>query len=446
MAVIAKHCPEIKVLVVDRDATRIQAWNSDVLPIYEPGLRELVEEQRGVNLFFETDVIGAIKNASIIFIAVNTPTRNFGVSVSPSLSPGVRKIAGRGFDLSAYESVARTIAAHAEGHKVVVEKSTVPIRTAEKIRKIFDANKREGVTFEVVSNPEFLAEGTAIRDLTKPDRILIGGMEGVVGADAVKHVSDLYAHWVATSQIITTNLWSAELAKLACNAFLAQRVSSINSFSAVCERSGADIKEISRVLSTDSRIGSKFLTASVGFGGSCFGKDLLGLIYLCDSFNLPEVAAYWQQVLTMNNYQKSRFSALIVEALFDNIKGKKISVLGFTFKKNTNDVRESPAEDVCRALLGEGAVLNLYDPQAEDDEVHALLPKLNCFADAYAATEGSHAIAVLTEWDEFVELDYERLFKSMAKPAFLFDGRNYLDHKKIKEIGFQVFAVGKGFL
>jgi len=391
----------------------------------------LIKKTLGRNLVISTNVEGGITGADIVFIAVNTGTKDFG------------HWAGCGYDLSAYESVARAIAEHATKSTVVVEKSTVPVLTAQRIRSVFEANARPNVTFDILSNPEFLAEGTAIRDLEKPDRVLIGGLPS--SKHAVDLLCSVYAHWVPEERILRAGLWSAELSKLACNAMLAQRVSSVNALSAICEATGADVSEVAHVMGTDNRIGSKFLQASVGFGGSCFGKDLLGLIYLCKSLELDEVAHYWQQVLEINKYQKLRFSKLIVTEMFGNVSRKNICVLGFAFKKNTGDTRESPAIDVCRFLTEENANVFVYDPQVPATEIKQMFPQANVEKDAMTATFETHAICILTEWDEFKTLDYARIYSRMMKPAFIFDGRNLLNHQELADIGFTVFCVGKGF-
>jgi UDPglucose 6-dehydrogenase len=435
MAIIAQRCPGVQTTIVDMNAARIAAWNSDLLPIYEPGLEELVRQVRGRNLTFSTDIAGAIKRADMIFVCVNTPTKTYGVG------------AGRAADLSYVESVARTIAEHANAPKIIVEKSTIPVRTAESISAILAANTR-GIRFQVLSNPEFLAEGTAVNDLQNPDRLLIGGERTPEGEAAVKALADLYACWVPRERIITTGLWSSELSKLVANAFLAQRISSINSISAVCEATGADVDEVAHVIGRDSRIGPKFLKASIGFGGSCFQKDILNLVYLCEHYGLSDVATYWEHVVRMNDYQKRRFAARMVKALFNTVADKKIAVLGFAFKKNTNDVRESAAIAVCRDLLAEHARLTVYDPKVVPEDIQRELAgaadaRLTIARSAYEACEGAHAIAVLTEWDEFKSLDFARILASMPKPAFIFDGRNILDLPKLRVLGFQAFGIGK---
>lgn len=437
MAMIARKAPDITVTVVDMNAARIAAWNSGQLPIYEPGLDEVVQQARGRNLHFSTDVAGEIRKADIIFVAVNTPTKTYGVGN------------GRAADLRYVESVARTIAEHADRDKIIVEKSTIPVKTADAIKAIVASNAR-GLKFEVLSNPEFLAEGTAIRDLESPDRVLIGGERTAGGDKAVATLAGVYARWVPRDRIITTNLWSSELSKLVANAFLAQRISSINSISALCEATGADVDEVANAIGKDSRIGPKFLKASVGFGGSCFQKDILNLSYLCENFGLPEVGAYWNSVVAMNDWQKRRFAARIVKELFNTVADKRIAVLGFAFKKDTNDTRESAAINVCRDLLAEHAQVSVYDPKVPADEIRrdvlnggADNPRLKVAKDAYEACAGAHAIAIVTEWDEFRTLDYARIFAGMPKPACLFDGRNITDLAALRKIGFQAFGIGK---
>ena len=442
MTMIAAKCPSIQVTVVDVNQARIDAWNSGRLPVYEPGLDELVRMARGRNLHFHTDVNRAIKAADIIFVSVNTPTKTYGAGE------------GRAADLRYIELAARTIAAVAEGPKIVVEKSTVPVRTADALRTILRANSTNG-TFQVLSNPEFLAEGTAVADLENPGRVLIGGETTEAGQAAVQSLVDVYAHWVPRERIITTNLWSSELSKLVANAFLAQRISSINAISALCEKTEADIEEVARAIGMDPRIGPKFLRASVGFGGSCFQKDVLNLVYLCEHFGLPDVAAYWDQVIRLNEWQKSRFTQRIVQTLFNTVAGKRIGVFGFAFKKDTNDTRESPAITVCQDLILEQATVAVYDPKVDSESIRADLASAGLSNDAiqkhlvvcddpYEAAENAHGLAVLTEWDCFRDLSWEKLFGKMFKPAFLFDGRNVLNHAALREIGFEVFAVGKG--
>jgi UDPglucose 6-dehydrogenase len=437
MAMIALKAPHIQVTVVDMNAARIAAWNSDTLPIYEPGLDEVVKQRRGKNLHFSTAVKETIQAADIIFVAVNTPTKTYGVG------------AGRAADLRFIESVARTIAEVADGSKIIVEKSTIPVKTAETIKDILAANTR-GAKFQVLSNPEFLAEGTAVADLIQPDRVLIGGERTPEGDAAVQKLVEVYANWVPRDKIITTNLWSSELSKLVANAFLAQRISSINSISALCEATGADVDEVANAIGKDSRIGSKFLKASVGFGGSCFQKDILNLAYLCEKFGLPEVSAYWESVVKMNDWQKERFASRVVSALYNSVADKKIAVLGFAFKKDTNDTRESAAIAVCRSLLGEQAKVVVYDPKVPAPEiVHDVLgagganARLTVARSAYEAAAGAHAIVVVTEWDEFKTLDFAKIYDGMVKPAFVFDGRNILDLGKLRALGFRAQGIGK---
>lgn len=446
MAVIAAKNPDIQVKVVDINPERIAAWNSSdlsLLPIYEPGLAQLIEQTRGVNLFFDTDVDQAISKADMIFISVNTPTKTYG------------KGKGMAADLKYIELCARQIARVATTDKIVVEKSTLPVRTAQAIKDILDQTGN-GVNFEILSNPEFLAEGTAISDLLKPDRVLIGKANGPCSELAVKALVDIYSSWVEPHKILTTNLWSSELSKLTANAFLAQRVSSINAISELCEASGADVSEVAKAIGMDSRIGDKFLKASVGFGGSCFQKDILNLVYIAQSYGLNQVADYWQQVIIMNDYQKSRFANIIIKTLFNTVNSKKISFLGWAFKKDTNDTRESAAIYVANELMEEKAVIHVYDPKVDKKQIYKdiddlstrhtqenqeLLKVHQC---PYQALEGAHGIAVLTEWDQFREYDWQRIYNNMLKPAFVFDGRGVLDKQALEKIGFKVFSIGSG--
>ncbi|KAL9253076.1 UDP-glucose 6-dehydrogenase 5-like protein [Drosera capensis] len=453
MAVIALKCPEIEVVVVDISVPRINAWNSDQLPIYEPGLDEVVKECRGRNLFFSTDVEKHVAEADIVFVSVNTPTKTRGLG------------AGKAADLTYWESAARMIADVSKSSKIVVEKSTVPVKTAEAIEKILTHNNNNnGISFQILSNPEFLAEGTAISDLFNPDRVLIGGRETPEGKKAIETLKDVYAHWVTEDRIICTNLWSAELSKLAANALLSQRISSVNAMSALCEATGADVTQVSHAVGKDTRIGPKFLNASVGFGGSCFQKDILNLVYICECNGLPEVANYWKQVIKLNDYQKSRFVNRIVSSMFNTTSGKKIAVLGFAFKKDTGDTRETPAIDVCKGLIGDNAQLSIYDPQVPEDQIKkdlfmnkfdwdhpshlqptspSAVKQVRVVWDAYEATKDAHAICILTEWDEFKTLDYQKIYDNMQKPAFVFDGRNIIDVKELRNIGFKVYSIGK---
>lgn len=432
MAVIAKNCPQHRVVVVDINEARINAWQSDSLPIFEPGLDEVVRCARGRNLFFSTEINRNIAEADIIFVSVNTPTKTFGQG------------AGRAADLQYWEKTARQILENSSSSKIVIEKSTLPVRTAEAMERILNSNSR-GLHFDVVSNPEFLAEGTAMRDMENPDRVLIGGREDPSGQQAVETIANIYANWVPRERILTTNLWSSELSKLVANAFLAQRISSINAISALCEKTGANVNEVSRAIGMDSRIGPKFLRAGVGFGGSCFRKDILNLVYLADHYGLPEVANYWEQVVKMNEFQESRFVTNMVTAMFNTIAGKRIALFGAAFKANTGDTRESPALAVARGLLDEHAEVVITDPHAmpnAKEDLGEAAKRITFEEDPYAAVQGAHAIALVTEWAQFAELDYERVYASMAKPAFLFDGRNILDHARLYEIGFNVYAIG----
>jgi len=445
MSVLAQKNPHIKVTVVDINKEKIAAWNNpdlDGLPIYEPGLKEVVREARGRNLFFSTDIDKAIDEAEMIFMSVNTPTKTYG------------KGKGMAADLKYVELSARQIARASKSAKIVVEKSTLPVRTAQAIKDILD-NTGNGVKFQVLSNPEFLAEGTAINDLINPDRVLIGGEESDEGREAIQALVDIYASWIPKEKIITTNVWSSELSKLVANAFLAQRISSINAISELCEVTGADVDEVARAIGMDSRIGPKFLKASVGFGGSCFQKDILNLVYIAKTYGLNEVADYWEQVIIMNDHQKRRFSENIVSALYNTVSGKKITFLGWAFKKDTNDTRESAAIYVADALLNEQAEIAVYDPKVSKERIYADLDflktrspeenrkRVKVMKDPYEACTDTHAIAILTEWDEFKEYDWERIYKSVVKPAFVFDGRKLLDGKTMTDIGFKYFAIGE---
>ena len=434
MTVIADKCPDVKVTVVDINQARIDAWNSDNLPIFEPGLDEVVKRARGRNLFFSTDIPNAVREADIIFVSVNTPTKTEG------------RGAGKASDLQYWEKTAREILEVATNDKIIVEKSTLPVRTAAAMERILNSNDK-GLHFEVLSNPEFLAEGTAIKDLFEPDRVLIGSHQTKSGFAALQKVVDIYAHWVPKDRILTTNLWSSELTKLTANAFLAQRISSINSISALCEKTGADVDEVAFVMGKDHRIGSKFLKASIGFGGSCFKKDILNLVYLCGYYGLPEVAAYWESVVKINEWQTHRVISSMLEHMFNTIAGKKIAVFGFAFKANTGDTRESPANLVVRDLLAEHAHPVVTDPKAIHDakrDLADVLSQVEFEEDPYKAAEGAHAVVVCTEWKCFAELDWKRIYKGMAKPAFVYDGRNILDAAALREIGFDVANVGKG--
>ncbi|WP_452232342.1 nucleotide sugar dehydrogenase [Lacinutrix sp. MEBiC02595] len=444
MAVMAQKNPDIKVTVVDLNAQRIADWNdSDVtkLPIFEPGLDVVVQEARGRNLFFSTNVEDAIDEADMIFISVNTPTKTYGEGK------------GMAADLKYIELCARQIAKVATTDKIVVEKSTLPVKTAQAIKSILD-NTGNGVKFQILSNPEFLAEGTAMTDLANPDRVLIGGDQSQEGQQAMQALVDVYASWVPKAQILTTNIWSSELSKLVANAFLAQRVSSINAISELCEATEADVEEVAKAIGMDSRIGSKFLKASVGFGGSCFQKDILNLVYISKSLGLQEVADYWEQVIIMNNHQRNRFAKNIVSTLYNTVSGKKIAFLGWAFKKDTNDTRESAAIYVADKLIDEQANISVYDPKVTAIQMQSDMNYLNTRTETqnstylntennpYDAVKDAHAIAVLTEWDAFKTYDWQRIYDSMSKPAFVFDGRNVLDKDALEAIGFQVKVIG----
>ena len=448
MAVIADKCPDIQVDVVDLNQKRIKDWNEndfDKLPIYEPGLKEIVKRCRSINLHFSTLVSEKIKNADLIFISVNTPTKKTGLG------------AGKASDLKWVEACAREVAKYAVGHTIVVEKSTLPVKTAEVIKSILMASTNSlnnSKTFDILSNPEFLSEGSAINDLTNPDRILIGGEN----QEAIEALSNIYLKWISEDRILKTNIWSSELAKLTSNAFLAQRISSINSISALCEATGADVKEVARAIGSDNRIGSKFLNSGPGFGGSCFKKDILNLVYLAEYFGLQEVANFWEGVINLNNWHQNRISRLIVKKLFGTISGKKISILGFAFKANTNDTRESAAITICKELLSEGGNLQIYDPKVNSSQIQNELeiPQRKYLIDNLkegswefsesisSSAEGSDAIVIMTEWDDFKNIDWPSIALKMRKPAWVFDTRSIIDLTKAKNSGLNIWSIGNG--
>ncbi|QPN68845.1 nucleotide sugar dehydrogenase [Synechococcus sp. CBW1108] len=438
MAVVADRCPHIQVTVVDLNEERIGAWNSadlSLLPIYEPGLDEVVGRARGRNLHFTTSVEGAIATADMVFISVNTPTKTHGVG------------AGQASDLKWIEASARMLATAATGHTIVVEKSTLPVRTAQAVKSILEAGPA-GKSFAVLSNPEFLAEGSAIRDLENPDRVLIGGES----QEAIEALAGIYGHWVAPEKILRTNLWSSELSKLTANAFLAQRISSINSIAALCEATGADVREVANAIGADSRIGPKFLKAGPGFGGSCFQKDILNLVYLCRYYGLEDVASYWEQVVTLNTWQQHRISRLMVNRLFGTISGKRIAVLGFAFKADTNDTRESPAIQVCLDLLEEGACLAIVDPKVREGQISIDLGKpagqgegnWQLVDSVAAAAEGADALVLLTEWQQFGQINWPEVAALMRQPAWLFDSRAKADGAAARAAGLNVWTLGEG--
>jgi len=434
MAVIAAKCPTYKVIIADINKEKISAWQSDELPIYEPGLLDVVKKVRGKNLFFTTEIAKSINDSDIIFVSVNTPTKTFGEGK------------GRASDLQYLENTARSILENSKTNKIIVEKSTLPVKTAEALEKILGNNKN-GVHFEIISNPEFLAEGSAIKDLELPDRVLIGSRETESGLRAREEIVGIYSNWVPKEKIVTSNIWSSELSKLVANAFLAQRISSINSISALCEKTGANISEISIAVGADTRVGNKFLNASIGFGGSCFKKDILNLVYICESLGLYEVAQYWESVISINDYQEKRFVKRMLTSMFNTIAGKKIVLFGFAFKANTGDTRETPAYYVAKMLIEERAKLFITDPKAISN-AKSDLSEYNdeqiCFIDdPYKAVENADAIAIMTEWDIYKILDYKKVYESMRKPAYIFDGRNILNGDELQKIGFNYFAIGK---
>ncbi len=456
MSVIASKCPSIKVHVVDINQKRIDLWNSKnltKLPIYEPGLDSIIEKCRGKNLIFSTEVEKQISLADMIFISVNTPTKTRGIG------------AGKASDLKWVEASARQVAKYARGHTIVVEKSTLPVKTAEVIKSILEGaikNKANEInsTFDVLSNPEFLAEGSAINDLENPDRVLIGGEN----LDAILALNNIYRNWVPQEKILHTNIWSSELAKLTANAFLAQRLSSINSIAAICEVTGADIKEVSRAIGSDSRIGSKFLTSGPGFGGSCFKKDILNLVYLCKYFDLDEVANFWESVVNLNNWHQHRISNLIVKKLFGTVSGKKICILGFAFKANTNDTRESAAIKICNDLLNEGAILYIHDPKVDPIQISKVLNSNEEQNKNYSIEENNHgqekswqvvenifeglnsadAAVILTEWEDYSQIDWRKASEIMRKPSWVFDTRSITCGNNLLDDGINLWRIGDG--
>ena len=448
MAVIAKYCPEIQVNVVDINKERIEKWNDNDftnLPIYEPGLEEIIKKCRGKNLHFSTEMPQKIKDADLIFISVNTPTKTKGMG------------AGQAIDLKYVEESSRQIAKHANKFTIVVEKSTLPVKTAQKIKEILNEStqnkedQKKDVKFSVLSNPEFLAEGSAINDLENPDRILIGGDDD----KAIKSLVDIYAHWVNKDKVLTTDLWSSELSKLIANAFLAQRISSINTISALCEATGAHIKDVALAVGMDKRIGKYFLNSGPGFGGSCFKKDISNLVYISNHYSLFEVANYWQKVLDINIWQQRRFINLIVDNMFGTISSKKIAILGFSFKANTNDTRESPAIYICKKLIEEGAILNIYDPKVNFQQISKDLDNYDSeinidkkwhYSDkVYDTFDDADAAIFLTEWSEFQNLNWPKIAKAMRKPAFIFDTRSIVNIKEVKESNLKIWQVGYGY-
>ena len=433
MAMIAYKCSQYKVTVVDINPARIDEWNSDNLPIYEPGLDEIVKKARGRNLFFSTDIEKGIVESDIIFVSVNTPTKTFGVG------------AGMAADLQYWEKTARQILDCAKSPKIIVEKSTLPVKTARAMERILTSNNSK-IQFDILSNPEFLAEGTAVNDLKNPDRVPVGSRLTESGIKARDELVEIYANWVPRDRIITSDIWSSELSKLVANAFLAQRISSINAISVLCEKTDADITNVAGAVGLDSRIGSKFLNASIGFGGSCFKKDILNLVYICRNYGLYEVADYWESVIRINDYQQKRFVLNMLTTMFNTLAEKKICIFGFAFKADTGDTRESPAIYVAKRLIEEKAELVITDPKALKNakkDLDGIDENVSYIEDPYKAAKGCHAIAIMTEWNLYRDLDFEKIYKSMIKPAFIFDGRNIVDHKKLYEIGFNVFPTGK---
>ena len=451
MAVIANKCPHIDVNVVDINEKRIKEWNNNdlsKLPIFEPGLKEIIKSCRGKNLHFSSDIKKHIEIADMIFISVNTPTKKTGIG------------AGQASDLKWVESSTRQISKYAKGDTIVVEKSTLPVKTAQTIKSILEekikesGNNKSFQNFSVLSNPEFMSEGNAINDLENPDRVLIGGED----QNAIRNLKEIYLNWVNKEKILTTDLWSSELSKLIANAFLAQRISSINSMTALCEKTGADIKNVSLAIGADKRIGQYFLNSGPGFGGSCFKKDILNLVYICNHYGLPEVANYWQKVIEINNWQQKRISKIVVNKLFGTVSEKKIAILGFSFKSNTNDTRESPAISICKDLIEEGSNIYIYDPKVtksqiekemdnSDNEKEKKLKFTGSWQYAFSineAVENADAIVLLTEWEEFQDLNYKNIFNLMRSPSWIFDTRGILDQLEIESYGFKFWRIGLG--
>lgn len=436
MAMIAYKCPDYCVTVVDINSERIDAWNSSQLPVYEPGLEKIIKKTRGRNLFFSKDIENQIKDNDIIFVSVNTPTKTYGAGADMAA------------DLQYLEKTARQILKYSKSSKIVIEKSTLPVKTALTLEKILSSAKGK-IKFEVLSNPEFMAEGTAMDDLENPDRVLIGSHETKNGLKARAELIEIYSRWIEPKKIITSNIWSSELSKLVANAFLAQRVSSINSISALCEKTDADVFEVAKAVGMDDRIGDKFLRAGIGFGGSCFKKDILNLVYICRHYGLNEVASYWESVVKINEYQQERFVTKIINSMFGTLAGKKICILGFAFKADTSDTRESPAIHISRKLLAEHAEIIISDPRALKNaaaDLAGIKGSIKYIEDPYTASAGCHAVIILTDWDLYCHLDFKKIYDSMVKPAFLFDGRNIVDHRKCFSIGFNVYPIGKAAL
>ena len=427
---MALHNPALRVTVIDRDEQRIRRWNSAHLPIREPDLNSIVRvtrdglearpvpageaqippendafsQARPANLFFTTACTESIAKADMIFIAVNTPTKTFGTG------------AGHATDMTAFECVIQDIAKHARPDVILVEKSTVPCRTAKMVQDILD-DVRPGSRMQILSNPEFLSEGTAVKDLMKLDRVLIGSPATSEGRRAAVALTTLYASWVPRSKISGTHVFSSELSKLVANAMLAQRISSINSIGAICEKTGADVQEIATSIGLDRRVGPQFLKAGLGFGGSCFRKDIGSLVYLAKTLGLDEVADYWHSVLIINQSQRTRFTRKVISRLNGTLRGKKITILGFAFKKDTGDARESVAIDIIRILLEERpAEIAIFDPGCSHEDIQRELDimtstmqsdvahwkdRITISTGPYEACLESNAICIVTDWDLF---------------------------------------------
>jgi UDPglucose 6-dehydrogenase len=432
MPLIAKHCPDYTVTVVDLDVSKIAAWNSDNLPIHEPGLLQIVLAQRGKNLFFSSDVNGATRDADMLFVCIPTPTKEYG------------RGAGYAYDMAFWESVGRNIAAVSVSNKIVVEKSTVPVTTAASLKQLlYNLSPHKDVQFEVLSNPEFLAEGTAVRDLEAPDRVLIGGDENTAtGRAAIEELAKVYAHWIPRERIVSASSYSAELIKLASNSFLAMRISCINSIGMICEETHADIEQVSRGIGMDARLGPHFLKSSLGFGGSCFRKDILGMSYMAESLGLPEVAQFWRSAVDLNELRKNRFCDQVLRAMHGTLRNKKVVVLGMAFKAHTGDIRESPSLAVVKFLVEEKAKVHIFDPVVDAATILGAFPGVTVENTVLAAAEKATAIIVCTEWPQFREADWPAIFKVMLRPSKVFDGRLCLDKELMHSIGFELYRIG----
>lgn len=405
-----------KVICVDNDDKKIKILKKGKIPIYEPGLDKLVRKNSDKNLFFITSVKEAVDKSEVIFIAVNTPPKKNGEA-----------------DLCYVEAVSREVAQYMKSYKVIVEKSTVPVETGKWIKRTIELNLKKGVEFDVVSNPEFLREGSAIEDFMYPDRIVIG----VESKRAEKIMKELYKPFKAP--IIITDRESAEIIKHASNSFLSLKISYINAIANICELVGADVKKVAEGMGLDKRIGRAFLDAGAGFGGSCFPKDLSAFIRIAEkvgyNFELLKI------VEAINIEQKNLMVKKIEEMLW-NINGKAVGILGLSFKPNTDDMRNAPSIDIIHMLQKEGANIKAYDPQAID-RAKPLIKDIKYCKDAYEVADKSDALLLITEWDEFKSLDFKKI-KGLMKTPIIIDGRNMFDSEKLMAMGFMYRGVGRG--